>query len=260
MLNNAGMVPRTNNAPIDGERRGSAERLASGRVDAVIFDWDGVLVDSTRNYYRAYELVLQEIGITTTPREIYLREGQPTPQLIATLCAEREIPITDARVKQLVERRRQHDVALGPRLFYAGVLELLRRLRKSGYKLAMVTGSSRQSVKRALSPDVERLFHCVITADDVAQPKPDPEPFRRAAELLGVEPARCVVVENAPYGVRSARAAGCRVVAICTTLAAEDLGEADWVMKDHQELEALFAKGVWDQAAPKHKVPPLRPG
>jgi beta-phosphoglucomutase-like phosphatase (HAD superfamily) len=48
-------------------------------ADAVIFDWDGVLVDSSRYYYRAYELVLQEVGITTTPREIYLREGQPTP-------------------------------------------------------------------------------------------------------------------------------------------------------------------------------------
>ena len=66
-------------------------------VGAAVFDWDGVLVDSSRNYYRAYGLVLEEIGITTTPREIYLREGQPTPQLIATLCAERGISLAEER-------------------------------------------------------------------------------------------------------------------------------------------------------------------
>ena len=211
-----------------------------GGVQAVIFDWDGVLVDSGRNYYRAYELVLQEIGITTSPREIYLREGQPTPQLIATLCHERGISVTEAKINELVQRRREHDAALGPRLFFPGIWNFLHRLRKSGCKLGMVTGSSRQSVQLVLTPEAERHFDVIITANDVTQPKPDPQPFRIAAEILAVDPAKCVVVENAPFGVRAARAAGCRVVAICTTLAPKDLSEADWVVKDHQELEWLF--------------------
>jgi beta-phosphoglucomutase len=223
---------------------GNSDGLTPAGVDAVIFDWDGVLVDSTRNYYRAYELVLQELGIRTTPREIYLREGQPTPQLITSLCAERGIPITPTRVQELVQRRREHDVALGPRTFYPGVWDLLHGLRKSGRKLALVTGSSRQSVQRALAPEQERFFDAVVTADDVSRPKPHPEPFGRAAEIIGVPPERCIVVENAPFGVRSARAAGCRVVAICTTLGPEELADADWVVKDHQELEALLATSV----------------
>jgi beta-phosphoglucomutase len=210
-------------------------------VAAVAFDWDGVLVDSSRNYYRAYELVLREIGITTTPREIYLREGQPTPQVIAALCRERGMSITDAKVKELVQRRREYDIALGKRTFFSGIRDLLARLRKSGCKLAMVTGSSRKSVELVLGPVQEKWFDAVVTADDVARPKPDPEPFLMAAKKMGVDPPKCVVVENAPFGIRAARAAGCRVVAVCTTLTSDDLREADCVVRDHKELERLFA-------------------
>ena len=218
-----------------------AQPCALNDVGAVIFDWDGVLVDSGRNYYHAYELVLQEIGIITTPREIYLREGQPTPQLIATLCADRGIPITDAKVKELVQHRRAYDIALGPRSFFPGIWDFLARLRNSGCKLGMVTGSSRKSVDLVLAPAQERLLDAVVTADDVTRPKPDPQPFLMAAKIMGLEPSRCVVVENAPYGVRAARAAGCCVIAVCTTLLPEDLCEADSVVRDHRELELLFS-------------------
>jgi beta-phosphoglucomutase len=212
-----------------------------GDFGAVIFDWDGVLVDSSRNYYRAYDLVLEEVGIKAAAREIYLREGQPTPEVIAALCAERGIAVSEARVKELVQRRREHDIALGPRTYYPGVWALLQHLRASGCRLALVTGSSRKSLQRLLSAEEERFFDAVITADDVVRCKPNPEPFRKAAEMIAVEPSRCIVVENAPFGVQAARAAGCRVIAVCTTLGPEDLAGADWIVRDHQQLQEMFA-------------------
>jgi beta-phosphoglucomutase len=222
-------------------QNGTPESCKAGNLAAVIFDWDGVLVDSRKNYYRAYELVLQEVGILTTPREIYLREGQPTPQVISALCLEHGIQITEERVKELVQRRREYDIALGPRTFFPGIWELVGRLRKSGCKLAIVTGSSRRSLQLVLTAAQERYFDVVITADDVTRPKPDPQPFLLAAANMGVVPSQCVVVENAPFGIRAARAAGCRVVALCTTLSPDDLSEADWILGDHQGLELLFA-------------------
>jgi beta-phosphoglucomutase-like phosphatase (HAD superfamily) len=104
----------------------------------------------------------------------------------------------------------------------------------------MVTGSSRQSVQAVLTPEEANHFDAIITADDVSRPKPHPEPFLRAAETLAVEPSRCFVVENAPFGVTAARAAGCRVIAICTTLDSEDLCGADWVVKNHEELRTFL--------------------
>src|SRR5438128_1111686 len=108
---------------------------------ALLFDWDGVLIDSGFNYYRAYELALQNTGIATNPLEIYLREGQ----LLATIFEQRGIPVTDSKIKELVERRREYEAALGERKFFDGVVDLLHRLRECGLRVGMVTGSSRKS-------------------------------------------------------------------------------------------------------------------
>ena len=217
------------------------QMAAADDILAVIFDWDGVLVDSAQSYYLAYEWVLKQVGIDTTPREIYLREGQPTPDLISTLCAERGIAITAERISELVKLRRDCDMSLGKRKFFAGTWDLLTNLRSAGYKLGMVTGSSRKSVNLLLSPDQQYVFDAVVTADDVTKAKPDPQPFLLAAEKMQVDPQRCIVVENAPYGVRSAKAAGCRVIAICTTLQPGDLNLADRIVRDHSALHLLLS-------------------
>ena len=211
------------------------------RFKAVIFDWDGVLVDSAENYRRSYEMVLRDAGACVTPREIYMREGQPTPQLLAALLALRQVSATETQIREMVERRRNYDAALGPREFFPGICDLLPALRASGQKLAMVTGSSRRSVELVLTPERECWFDIVITAGDVTRPKPDPQPFAFAAERLGVDPECCLVVENAPFGIQAAHLAGCRTIGICTTLGTEDLQGADWIVQDHGELARLLA-------------------
>jgi beta-phosphoglucomutase len=215
---------------------------------AILFDWDGVLVDSGANYYRAYELVLRDAGITTTPREIYLREGQPTGQLLRAILNEHGRASDPAQIQEMVEQRRSYDIALGERRFFEGIWTLIGRLRKADFRIGMVTGSSRKSVERVLTSDLASNFDVVITADDVSRSKPDPEPFVRAAEKLCVQASECLVVENAPFGIRAARSAGCEAVGLCTTLAPEDLCEASWIALDHQELETLLCTG---RAQPK---------
>ena len=79
-----------------------------------------------------------------------------------------------------------------------------------------------------------------MTADDIKRGKPDPPPFQRAMQALRTEPKACVVIENAPFGIQSARAAGCSVIAICSTLSREDLSEAHYLVNDHHELESLL--------------------
>ena len=90
---------------------------------------------------------------------------------------------------------------------------------------------------------VRSLFDVVVTASDVTRCKPDPEPYAQATNRLALASSRCLVVENAPYGIRAAHLAGCRTVGICTTLSADDLQEADWVVRDHLELANLLKSG-----------------
>jgi sugar-phosphatase len=94
----------------------------------------------------------------------------------------------------------------------------------------------------------------MITADDVKRPKPDPEPFLLAARALKVDPTKCLVIENAPFGIEAARSAGRSVVAICTTLPAGDLSRAHWIVKNHDELEALLF-GEYEQPEQQEPIP-----
>ena len=226
---------------------GAGEKEPSGSpfcerhgIQAVIFDCDGVLLDSGKAYYLAYEKVLDEEGAATSPREIYLLEGKPTPQVLEAVLAGRGKSVTPSQIREMVERRREYQSGIGRSEFFSGIWSMLARLRSAGYKLAMVTGSSRKSIDLVFTSELKGRFDAIVTANDVRHPKPDPEPFSLAAEMMGIASANCLVIENAPYGVEAAKAAGCRVIGICTTLAAEDLQGADWIAPHHNALQSLL--------------------
>jgi beta-phosphoglucomutase-like phosphatase (HAD superfamily) len=111
----------------------------------------------------------------------------------------------------------------------------------------MVTGSSRRSLESVLTQEQSRWFDVIITADDVVRGKPAPDPFLSAAQALHAAPETCLVVENAPFGIQAASAAGCFVVALGTTLTKADLSQANRIVRDHAELEMLLFGDV-----PKH--------
>jgi len=197
-------------------------------------------VDSGADYFRAYELALEQEGLKVAPREVLLREGRRTGEVIAALFADRGKTIPEEKVLELVERRRRTYLQIARHLFFRKAWDLLRALREDGFKLGLVTGSSRKNDVLPITPEREECFDVVVTADDITHPKPDPEPFSLAVRSLGAQPGRCLVIENAPCGIESAHRAGCRVIALCTTLEPADLREADWVVADHRELKALL--------------------
>jgi beta-phosphoglucomutase len=217
----------------------------------VLWDWDGVLADSGYNFYDAYEMVLRDEGIVTNPREIYLREGEPTPRLLRAVFDRHNVPIDDARIKELVVRRREYDAGLAERRLFPSVPRLVHRLRQTGCRMVIVTGSSKKSVERLLTQDAGPMVRCLITADDVLRGKPDPEPFLLAARALKIEPEKCIVIENAPFGIEAANSAGCAVAAVCTTLSKEDLGQANWIVNDHEELERVLFGSMPEDTAEK---------
>lgn len=227
-----------------GASESSLSLVKSRDFSVALWDWDGVLVDSRHNFYGAYERVLREEGIVTTPREIFLREGEPTSILLRALFDSHHIDVDDRKIRELVVRRREYDFGLGERKLFPAIPRLLRRLRYAGWRNGLVTGSSKKSLHNVLQPEQARWFDIIVTADDVKRGKPDPEPFLRAMQALHTEPKACVVIENAPFGIRSARSAGCSVIAICSTLSREDLRQADYVVNDHHELEVLLFGNV----------------
>lgn len=195
----------------------------------LLFDLDGVLVDSTPAVARVWIGWAREHGFN--PEEVVRRaHGRPS---IATL---RELlPGGDHEAENReVERREIEDVEGVIPL--PGALELLRALPRDRW--AVVTSCTRPLAEvRIRAAGLPTPGH-LVTANDVQRGKPSPDPYLRGAKSMGIAPADCVVVEDAPAGVRAGKAAGARVIALRTTMAERELrmAGADWVVRDCSAL------------------------
>jgi sugar-phosphatase len=199
------------------------------RCRGVLFDLDGVLVDSTPAVARVWAGWAREHGFD--PEEVVRQaHGKPSISTIRELLPHADHAAEDREV----ERREIADVEGVIPL--PGAMELLQALPLD--KWVIVTSCSRSlagvRIGAAGLPQPRHL----VTATDVLRGKPDPEPYRKGAQILGVSAAECLVIEDAPAGIRAGKAAGARVLALRTTATDAELREAgaDWIVDDCAEL------------------------
>ena len=217
---------------------------------AVIFDMDGVLVDTYRAHFQSWNVVAGEEGTEMSEEQFAATFGRTSREIIALLWPE--LGDDAAAIQRFDDRKEEAFRRIIAKDFPAmpGVERLLAGLASAGIPTAI--GSSGPPANVALV--VERLgakhpFGAVVTADDVARGKPDPEVFLLAAERLGVPPARCVVVEDAPPGVQAAKAAGMHCVGMASTgRTREELSAADLVVDSLDELGPGVFRGLVDGA------------
>jgi len=204
---------------------------------AVIFDMDGVLVDSEPLTVRAYAQAASEFGVRLDPEEFLARVAREG-MLVRSFLEQRGMRASDwpglfARKTQLYRALARQELRPMP-----GAVALLEKLQRRAVPCALATAASRITMEIVVAAQgLARYFQATVALEDVARPKPDPEAFLRAAELLGMPPGRCVVVEDAPKGVAAARAAGMACVVVSTPLlrAGEGAG-ADCVVGSLGEL------------------------
>lgn len=189
-------------------------------IEAVLFDNDGVLVETEHLYFEASREILAERGIALDLeqfREISLTRGQSLIELA------RETGADDAEVRELAARRDDRYVELLERGIAPidGVVALLERLRPH-YRLAIVTTSLRRSFETAhRGTGLVGRFDLVLTREDYGRAKPHPEPYLTAAKRFGLEPEACLVVEDTERGLASAVAAEMRCVVVPQPLTRE---------------------------------------
>lgn len=208
----------------------------NNKIKGVLFDMDGVLVDSMPYHAKAWREVLLEEGIPLTLHDIYSREGMSGNDSVREFYQQYNKPDPEVAVLEEIRRRtlkkfESYSVSLFP-----GIDKLLKRLVDDGIKLGLVTGSSRFVVDKFIPADILELFSAFVTADKIARCKPFPDPYLKGAELLGLVSENIIAVENAPMGIKSAKSAGLFCIAITTTLDESFLKEADITVKTHQEL------------------------
>ncbi|MFC8197072.1 HAD family hydrolase [Streptomyces sp. NPDC060006] len=205
------------------------------RAEALLFDNDGTLLSSLESVNRCWNRWAEEYGITAAEFARVELHGRPAAEIAADLLPAARVPEAVVRIEQLEVA----DVAGGVHLL-PGTRALLDSLPADRW--AVVTSATRRLAEARLG-EVGIRPKNLIAADDITRGKPDPEPFLLAARQLGVDPARCVVFEDAPAGLQAGRAAGMTTVALATTHRAAEL-TADVVVDDLSAVSALVTDGA----------------
>ena len=204
-------------------------------AEALLFDNDGTLVSSLESVHRCWTRWAEEFGITAEEFARVELHGRPAVEIAADLLPADVVPRALARIEQL----EVEDVPNGGVHLLPGTRAFLDALPTDRW--AVVTSATRRLAEARLEA-VGILPKTLVAADDVTRGKPDPEPYLLAARDLGVDPARCVVFEDAPAGLRAGRAAGMTTVALTTTHQAHEL-DADLVVENLSALSALVTGG-----------------
>jgi HAD superfamily hydrolase (TIGR01509 family) len=185
--------------------------------DALLFDMDGLLVDTEPLWLETESEVMAWLGGQWTEADQQALLGGSMARTVAYLLSKATRPVPPGQVAAAMMEGMLARAAAGRVVTRPGARELLAGVMASGVPYALVTSSERDFADAVLAASGFR-FPVMVTGDDVTAHKPDPEPYLLAARLLGVDPARCVALEDSPAGVASAGRAGCLVIAVPSLL------------------------------------------
>jgi sugar-phosphatase len=195
---------------------------------AILFDLDGVLVDSTRSVERQWRIWARARGIDEE-KAVAIAHGVRAVEVIRAIAPHLD---AEAEVRKLESQEAaDHDgVAVMP-----GAAELVRAIPDRRW--GVVTSGRRHLATARLKLAGIPIPRVMVTAGDVVDGKPHPEPYLKGAERLGINPAECLVIEDAPAGIRSAHAGGMKVIALASTYPASALSEADAVVSKLDQIQ-----------------------
>jgi beta-phosphoglucomutase len=199
-------------------------------IEGVLFDMDGVLVDSEHFICKAAIMMFRELGYNVSPQDFLPFIGMGENRYIGGVAEKHKILIDIDQVKARTYEIYE-SIVKGKLYSLPGSFDFISKCSKKDLKLALATSADQVKMKVNLGEIglSEDTFQAIITGRDVIRKKPFPDIYIKAAESLGLKPGNCLVVEDAVTGIKAGKAAGCRCLGITTSFDPEALKEADWV-------------------------------
>ena len=224
--------------------------LSLPRPEAVLFDFDGILVDSEPMHHRAFNEVLDPLGMGFTWQE-YVESymGFDDRDAFREAFRSKGIDLDEANLADLVAAKSRAflDGLRNGVTAYPGAVPMVESLRTAGRPLALCSGALLSDIEPILAQlGIPRCFDVIVSADDVRRSKPDPESYalayRRLSEISPrplTVPGKSFAVEDTPAGIRSAKGAGLRVLAVTNSYGPGELSEADWIIDSLENVRIM---------------------
>ncbi len=217
-------------------------------IKAVIFDLDGVLIDSEKLHYITWKKAFMEKG-AELPLEEYREHyfGITATDIVKQFAERRNMPLSSEELKELAYRKNVHYRELVAKELepVKGAPELLEKLKKANFMIALATSTTRKNLQAVMKKTgLGRYMDSMVCAQDITKGKPDPEIFLKAASNIREKPENCLVIEDAPLGINAAKRAGMKCIAVATTHKTPELANADMVVKDLSQLTVEKIRGL----------------
>lgn len=209
----------------------------------LIFDLDGTLMLTQEFHYEAFHAVFEKHGMPyTIDDDMYKYAGMGSGSIFPAVFADHGVTLTKEEVEEMSSEKKElywKIVHERPIELVRGVEGFLQRMHEAGYPMCIASGNKPEAIEYLLErTGIRYFFSRIVTNKDVARPKPHPDIFLKGAEVIGVEPGRCVVFEDAVNGVEAAGAAKIPCIALATRTPAEQLRNAGarLVISDYTKL------------------------
>lgn len=210
-------------------------------IKAVIFDLDGVIIDTKELHYLAWKKFWAKRGIEHTYDDFIKKFGIPNQDIFKELYENMGVD----ELNDLCEEKEVYfrELSEGKLMPMKGAAGLIKSLKKEGYKIALGTSCQKSNIEFIMKQiGLKAYFDVIVCAADIKSGKPNPEIFLKAAEMLNVKPLECVVIEDSLHGIEAAIRAGMKCIAVATTHSENELKNAFLVRQDLSKLSLADIK------------------
>lgn len=219
-------------------------------LKGVIFDMDGVIINSEPQHYEAYVMFCKDYGVEFPYDEYKGFIGSTHAKLCQYIKENFEIPVSEDEMQEKLREYREYLIETKGYEEIAGMKELIKDLHKNGMKLAIASSSPEREIKRVTETlGIDSYFAKLVSGENVEHPKPAPDVFLKAVDELGLSVGECIIIEDSGNGVRAAKAAGVPVIGFYNPDSGDqDLSKADIVVEGFEEVDFDFVEKVYQRA------------
>ena len=202
--------------------------MSSILYKGILFDFDGVLEESMGDNFLAWKAAISGYGLDIQMKDYFPLEGMPPKDVATYLFQHYDRKIPD--VEKVASLKDEYYLNSHQFKLYPGVTTLIDDLLTNKTPIGIVSGASKKRLQKSVPQSFLSKFDTIVTGDMTAKGKPSPEPYLMGCLNLNLSPEKCIVIENAPLGIQAAKAANTYCIAICSTLDAIYLKEADRII------------------------------